>query len=100
MTEDCLSFVPCRPVIPHSGTPTEKIAEYLDQILKPLMKENRWTDVVGLYPSIPHKSVIETLRRRLKEREKSEKPTEDIGQMAEFVLINNFLSPMGEFAPP
>ena len=47
-------------------------------------------DVVGLYPSIPHKAGLEALRRRLNKRETFEIPTEDIVQMAEFVLKNNF----------
>ena len=53
-------------------------------------------DVVGLYPSIPHKAGLETLRRKLNERETSEIPTEDIVQMAEFVLANNFFEVNGK----
>ena len=53
-------------------------------------------DVLGLYPSIPHKADLETLRKRLNEREKSEIPTEDIVQMAEFLLKNNFFEFNGE----
>ena len=45
-------------------------------------------DVVGLYPSIPHKADLEALRRRLNKREVFEIPTEDIVQMEEFVLKN------------
>ena len=111
-----LSSVPGRPVISNCGTPTGKISEYLDHILKPVMQES-WSyikdsgdflkkvkhlgpipdgailvtaDVVGLYPSIPHKAGLEALRRRLNKRETFEIPTEDIVQMAEFVLKNNF----------
>ena len=111
-----LSSVPGRPVISNCGTPTEKISEFLDHILKPVMQES-WSyikdsgdflkkvkhlgpipdgailvtaDVVGLYPSIPHKAGLEALRRRLNKRETFEIPTEDIVQMAEFVLKNNF----------
>ena len=47
-------------------------------------------DAVGLYPSIPDQPDLETLRRRFNELETSEIPTEDIVQMAEFVLKNNF----------
>ena len=39
---------------------------------------------------------LETLRRRLNERERSEIHTEDIVQMAEFVLENNFFEFNGE----
>ena len=111
-----LSSVPGRPVTSNCGTPTEKISEFLDHILKPVMQES-WSyikdsgdflkkvkhlgpipdgailvtaDVVGLYPSIPHKAGLEALRRRLNKRETFEIPTEDIVQMAEFVLKNNF----------
>ena len=53
-------------------------------------------DVVGLYPSIPHKAGLEALRRRLNKRETFEIPTEDIVQMTEFVLKNNFFESVGE----
>ena len=53
-------------------------------------------DVVGLYPSIPHEARLEALRRRLNKCETSEIPTEDIVQMAEFVLKNNFVEFNGE----
>ena len=86
-----LSSVPSIPVISNCGTLTENVSEYLDQILKPVMQES-WSyiddsckflknvkhlgqisneailvtaDAVGLYPSIPHKAVLETLSRRL-----------------------------------
>ena len=47
-------------------------------------------DVVGLYPSTPHKAGSETLRKRLNERETSEILYEDLVQMVEFVLKDNF----------
>ena len=99
-----LTSVPVRPVISNCGTPTEKISEYLDHILKHVMQES-WSyikdtgdflkkvkhlgqipdgaivvtaDVLGLYPSIPHKTGLGALRRRLNKRETSEIPTEDI----------------------
>ena len=53
--------------------------------------------MVGLYPSIPYKAVSETLRKRLNGREMSEMPTENIVQMAEFVLKNNIFEFNGEF---
>ena len=53
-------------------------------------------DVVGLYRSIPHKAGLEALRRRFNKREMSEIPTEDIVQMAEFVLKSNFFEFNGE----
>ena len=53
-------------------------------------------DVIGLYPSIPHKASLETIRSRLNEREKSEIPTDGKEQIAEFVLKNNFFELNGE----
>ena len=60
-------------------------------------------------PSIPHKVSLETLRRRLNKRETSKIPNEDMVQMAEVALKNNFFEFSGElkrqnqvqqFAPP
>ena len=81
-----LSAVPGRPVISNCGTPTEKVSEYLDYILKPIMQDS-WSyikdsgdflkkvksiskilvtaDVIGLYPSISHETGLEALRKRL-----------------------------------
>ena len=96
-------------------TPTKKVSEYLDHILKPIMQES-WSyvkdsgdflkkvknigkipegailvtaDVVGLYPSIPHGAGLEALRKRLNERETPRVPTEELIKMADFVLKNN-----------
>ena len=100
-----LSAVLGRPVISNCGTPTEKVAEYLDYIFKPLMQES-WphnkdsgdflkkiknigkipADVIGLFPSISHGAYLESLRKRLSERDSPK----DIVRMAEFVLKNNF----------
>ena len=52
--------------------------------------------MVGPYPSISHKAGLEALTRRLNKREMSEIPIEDIVQMAEFVLKNNFFEFNGE----
>ena len=72
--------VPGRPVISNCGMPTEKVSEFLDYELKPVMQKGKsyirdsgyflqkiknistlpenailvTADVVGLYPSIPH----------------------------------------------
>ena len=81
--------VPGRPVISNCGTPTEKITEYLDTQLKPIIQTS-WTyikdsgdfirkiknltdnpesailvtaDVVSLYPSIPHQAGLEALKK-------------------------------------
>ena len=113
-----LSAVPGRPVISNCGTPTEKVAEYLDYILKPLMQES-WSyiedsgdflkkiknigkipegailvtaDVIGLYLSISHGSGLEALRKILNERDSPK----DIVRMTEFVLKNNLFEFNGE----
>ena len=55
------------------------------------------TIVLDLCASILHKAGLEAIRRRLNKREASEIPTiEDIVQMAEFVLKNNFIEFNGE----
>ena len=87
--------MPGRPVISNCGTPTEKISEFLDTQLKPIMQKS-WSyikdsgdfirkiknltdipegailvtaDVVSLYPSIPHQAGLEALKKALDERE-------------------------------
>ena len=86
--------MPGRPVISYYGTPTEKISEFLDTQLKPIMQKS-WSyikdsgdfirkiknltdipegailvtaDVVSLYPSIPHQAGLEALKKALDER--------------------------------
>ena len=87
-----LANVPGRPVISDCGTLTEKVSEYLDFLLKPVMQDG-WSyikdtgdfqkikrlgkipegailvtaDVVGLYPNIPHDLGLQSLRKRLNE---------------------------------
>ena len=46
-------------------------------------------DVVGLYPSIPHKEGILALKGKLEEQTSSMIPTNDLVKLAEFVLENN-----------
>ena len=108
--------VPGRPVISKCGTPTEKVSGFLDSELKSLMQEG-WlylkdsgdfikklknidhipqdaimvtTDVVGLYPSIPHDAGLEALRKALDNRENKKISTDDLTKIAEFVLKNNY----------
>ena len=110
-----LSNVPGRPVISNCG-PTEKVSEFLDHCLHPLMKEGKshikdtadfldklkdlgevpegailvTADVIGLYPSIPHTEGLEVLRKQYDKFLHKKAPTEDIIKMADFVLKNNF----------
>ena len=117
-----LSAVLGRPVISSCVTPTKKVVEYLDYILKPIMQES-WcyikdsgdflekiknigkipegailvtADVIGLYPSISYGAGLEALQKILSERDSPKVPTEDIVRMAEFVLKNNFFEFNGE----
>ena len=108
--------VPGRPVISNCGTPTEKMSEFLDHHLQPVMKGGRsyvkdtnhfieklkelgkvpsnailvTADVVGLYPSIPHDAGLKALHEKLEERNDKSVPTADLVNMADFVLKNNY----------
>ena len=48
------------------------------------------SDVVGLYPSIPHKAGLRALKKVLDRREEKKISTEDLIKMTEFVLNNNY----------
>ena len=108
--------VPGRPVISNCGTSNEKVSEFLDYLLKPVMQEGEsyikdrgdflnkikninaipenailvTADVVGLYPSIPHQAGLEALREALDKRKTHKVPTSKLIKMAEFVLKNNY----------
>ena len=111
-----LSNVPGRPVISNCGVPTEKVSEFQDSHMQPIMRKGSsyikdsqdfinksrklgkipdnailvTADVVGLYPSIPHNLGLRALKEALDKREQKEIPTEDLVQIADFVLKNNF----------
>ena len=88
-----LANVPGRPVISNCGTPTEKVSEYRDSLLKPVTQDG-WSyikdtgnflkkikrlskipegaklvtaDVVGLYLDIPHSLGLQSLTESLNE---------------------------------
>ena len=110
-----LYSVPGRPVISNCGTPTEKMSEFSDQHLQPVMKGEKshvkdtnhfleklkelgkvlpnailvTADVVGLYPSISHDAGLKALHEKLEERNDKSVPTADLVNMANFVLKNN-----------
>ena len=93
--------IPGKPVISNYGTPTEKVSEFLDRHLKPVMQEGEsyikdtddflnkikninaipenailvYTNVVGLCPSIPHQVGLEALRQALDKRKTHKVPT-------------------------
>ena len=113
-----LPNVPGRPVISNWGTPSEKVTEFLDSNMQPIIRKG-WSyikdsqdcinksrklrkipdnailvtaDVVGLCPSIPHNIGLRALKEALDKRKQKKIPTEDLLQMVEFVLKNIFLS--------
>ena len=53
-------------------------------------------DVVGLYPSIPHKAELRTLQEVLDRREEKKTSTEDLVKMVEFMLNNNYFEFNGQ----
>ena len=107
--------VPGRPVISNSSFFTENISAFLDFQLKPLAKQVKsfikdtndflkklfnlpklsdnvllcTVDVVGLYPSIPHKDGLEALHLALSNREDKSVSTESLLELAQCVLENN-----------
>ena len=109
-----LSDVPGRPVISNCGMPTEKVSEFLDYELKPVMQKGKsyirdsghflekiknistlpenailvTADVVGLYPSIPHQAGLSALKEALEIKSVKKIPTKKLNKMAEFVLKN------------
>ena len=111
-----LSSVKGRPVISNSGTITEHISEYLDHHLNPLVSQSRsyvkdtnhflsrlselgripegallcTVDVVGLYPSIPHREGLEAIREALDRRENPGVATDTLVGLASLVLENNY----------
>ena len=117
-----LSNVPGGLVISNCGTPTERASEFSDYHLKPVMQRS-WsyikdpghfiekikrinnipddailvtTDVVELYPSIPHELGLETLEAALEKRDSMQISTSDLVKMAKFVLQNNHFEFNGE----
>ena len=108
--------MPGRPVISNCGTPTEKVSEYLDHHLQPVMKEGKsyikdtadfldklkdlgeipegailmTADVVGLYPGILHTEGLEVLCKQYDKFLHKKVHTDDIKKITDFVLKNNF----------
>ena len=115
-----LSNVPDRSVVSKCETPTEKVLEFLDFHLKPVMQSSESyikdsgdfirkikdtesilsnailikAEVVGLYPSIPHNAGIKALKNILDKRKNQNVSTADLIKMSEFILRNNFLNLM------
>ena len=89
-------------MISNYETPTEKASEFLDSHLKTIMQES-WSyikdsedfinkvtaDVVGLYPSIPHKAGLKAIKNALEKRKQKHISTEKVINMGELVLKNS-----------
>ena len=101
-------------MVSNCGTPTEKISEYLDHHLKPVLQESYikdtgdflnkikninafpenailvTADLIGLYPSIPHQAGLEAIKEALDKRKTHNVPTSKLVKMTKFVLKNTF----------
>ena len=112
--------VPGQPVISNCGTPTEKVSEFLDHILKAVMQQSGTyikdsgdfikklkeikevandatmvtADVFGLYPSICHDVRLETLRKTLDEKTNKKNGPEDLVKMVDLFLKTTTLNLM------
>ena len=109
---------PGRPVISGCGTCTERISEFVDSHIKPLVpnipsyiKDTKHflqklqglgklpegailvtADVVGLYPHIPHEEGLSAMRDALRTATTPSVPTEDLVDLARLVLTSNNLT--------
>ena len=104
------------PVTSNCGIPIEKVYEFLDFHLKPIMRNGNsyirdlsyfleriknirsipynamlvTTDVVRLYPSIPHSAGLNSLKKPLENRINKQIPTSDLVKITKFVLSDNY----------
>ena len=105
-----LENVPGRPVISNCGTPAEKVSEFLDSQLKPVMKSPvslkrlrrfRRLRILVLFLRIPswlrqmlwgyHEVGLKTLEKALNNGTNKKFSTKDLVKMAKFVLKNNYV---------
>ena len=110
-----LENVPGRPVISNCGTATERVSEFLDFRIQPLVERLPSVikdsthflqrledlghipstailctmDVVGLYSHIPHSEGLEALRLAMNKAEE-DMAVDDLVSLAKLVLENNF----------
>ena len=108
--------VPGKPVISNCGTPTGKVSGFLDNQLKPVMREGMsyikdsnnfmhkikdfkdipnnallvTADLVGLYRSNPHEAGLDTLKKILERRKDKKILTNGLVKMAACVFKNNY----------
>ena len=111
-----LHNVPGRPVISNCGYYMENISSFLDYHLKPLGKKGEsyikdtndfliklkelgslpknailcTIDVVGLYPNVPHKEGLASIRKQLDNTENKEVTTHTLVELVEIVLKKNY----------
>ena len=109
---------PRRPVVSGCGTCTERVSEFVDFHIKPLVPEIPsyikdtkhflqvlrdlgrlpegailvTADVVGLYPHIPHEEGLSAMREALGRSGRSSIPAEDLVDLARIVLTSNNLT--------
>ena len=109
-------YVLGRPVISNCGTTTEKVSEFLDNQLKPVMREGMsyikdsndfmhkirnlkdipndtllvTANVVGLCPSISIESSLQAFKEVLEQRKDKKILTNDLVKMAAFVPKKNY----------
>ena len=107
--------VPTRVVMSNCERPTEKASEFLDYLLMEVMQNSYikdsndfmkkikhlkiipdnailvTTDVLGLYPSIPHEVGLRALKEELSKRREKKISSEDFVKITEFVLKKNYL---------
>ena len=110
-----LCKAPGQPVTSNCRTPTEKVSEFLDHHLQPIMKEGEsyirqtedflaklkaageflrgaflvTADAVRFYLSIPHIEGLDILKKQYENYPNKKVSTEDIVKMADFLFKNN-----------
>ena len=107
-----------RPIVSSCGAPTEKISQFVDFILKPLVTKTPWyikdttnflpklrsvgkvppgsllvtLDVRSFYANIPHEEGVEACKELLNARTVQEPPTEDIVKLITLIFTKNNFS--------
>ena len=107
---------PGRPIVSQTNSPTERISQFVDSIIKPLAVSTKsyikdtndfinklrnlgnipedtvlvTIDVCALYTNIPHKDGLKATKKVLDRRESKEIPTDVVLRLLEFVLKRAF----------
>ena len=76
-------------------SPLKDTGDFLNKLKElgsvPQSAELVTVDVVGLHPSIPYQDGLDALSIKSEQREDKKIPTEDLLEMTQFVLKNNYL---------